>query len=429
MFIVCFRNEATTPAYRFIQISSLILNASSNKLAISMKKYFLILALVYFNSTAQIKYDTLHSAQVCNGITYTKIAAPAIPWSIHVLQVDLKNPHIKIETVKATNLLSGNERTSAMAAANNRAGYKVIAAINGDFYYKGGIPTNLQIRNGQILTTPIARTIIGFDDKNRPMMNIVTYFGEIFNGKTSYKIDCLNMPRKKDQLVFLNRYFGESTKTNSAGREVLIQRVNQWFVNDTVKCIVKNIQIGIGGMIIPDTTFAVISVEGFASEFTKHLRVGDTLKILNTISPAIPRIKEAIGGYVQVVNNGKDYVDQSYIIEKKPGHAYLRHPRTAAGFSQDSSKLYLVAVDGRQTHSAGMNLHELAALMIGLGVHYGVNLDGGGSTTMVVQDSVMNIPSDGIERAVSNGLLVISTDPDETLNGKNFIPKKAYIKK
>lgn len=394
-----------------------------------MKKYFLILALVYFNSTAQIKYDTLHSAQVCNGITYTKIAVTAVPWSIHVLQVDLKNPHVKIETVKATNLLSGNERTSAMAAANNRSGHKVIAAVNGDFYYKGGIPTNLQIRNGQILTTPIARTIIGFHNKNKPMMNIVTYSGEIYNGKTSYKIDGLNTPRKKDQFVFLNRYFGESTGTNSSGREVLVQRVNQWFVNDTVPCVVKNIQIGIGNMVIPDTTFAVISVEGLASEFTKHLRIGDTLKILNTISPALPKLKEAIGGFIQIVNNGKDYVDQSYVIEKKPGHAYLRHPRTAAGFSHDSTKFFLIAVDGRQTHSAGMNLHELADLMISLGVHYGVNLDGGGSTTMVVRDSVVNIPSDGVERAVSNGLLVISTDPEETSSGKNSIPEKAYIKK
>ncbi|KAF0209882.1 MAG: Exopolysaccharide biosynthesis, partial [Ignavibacteria bacterium] len=314
-----------------------------------MKKRFLILALVYFNSSAQIKYDTLHSAQVCNGITYTKIAAPVIPWSIHVLQIDLKSPRIKIETVKATNLLSGKERTSAMAAANNRAGRRVIAAVNGDFYYKGGIPTNLQIRNGQILTTPIARTIIGFDDKNKPMMNIVTYSGKIFTGDTSYNIGGLNTPRKNGQLVFLNRYFGESTCTNSSGREVLVQRVNQWFVNDTVRCVVKNIQIGIGSMIIPDTTFAVISVDGLASEFTKHLKIGDTLKILNTISPAIPRLKEAIGGFIQIVNNGKDYVDQSYVIEKKPGHAYLRHPRTAAGFSQDSSKLFLIAVDGRQT--------------------------------------------------------------------------------
>ena len=394
-----------------------------------MKKYFLFLALVCLNSYAQVKYDTLHSAQVCNGITYTKIAVPAVPWSIHVLQIDLKNPYVKIETVKATNLLSGNERLSAMAAANNRAGHKIVAAVNGDFYYKGGIPTNLQIRNGQILTTPIARTIIGFNDKNKPMMNITAYAGKIFNGDTSYNIDGLNTPRKNGQLVFLNRYFGESTGTNSSGREILVQRVNQWFVNDTVKCVVKNIQIGIGNMLIPDTTFAVISVEGLTSEFTKHLKIGDTLKILNTISPAIPRLKEAIGGFIQIVNNGKDYVDQSYIIEKKPGHAYLRHPRTAAGFSQDSTKLYLITVDGRQAHSAGMNLHELADLMISIGVHYGVNLDGGGSTTMVVRDSVVNIPSDGKERSVANGLLVIATDPEEISNGKNSIPEKAYIKK
>ena len=106
----------------------------------------------------------------------------------------------------------------------------------------------------------------------------------------------------------------------------------------------------------------------------------------------------------------------------------MRHPRTAIGFSQDSTKLYLVAVDGRQPHSAGMNLHELADLMIEIGVHYGLNLDGGGSTTMVVRDSVMNIPSDGKERAVSNGLLIISTDPEEKQSSQKLIPEKAYTK-
>jgi exopolysaccharide biosynthesis protein len=163
-------------------------------------------------------------------------------------------------------------------------------------------------------------------------------------------------------------------------------------------------------MIIPDTTYAVISSEGLIPVITRKIKVGDTLKIVNNISPGLSRIKEAIGGFIQVVKDGKDYVDKSYRIENKPQLALYRHPRTAVGFSKDSTQLFLFAVDGRQSHSAGMTLHELADLMISAGVYHGLNLDGGGSTTMVVKDSVVNIPSDGIERAVGNGLLVIYKD-------------------
>ncbi len=394
-----------------------------------MKKYFLILTLASIHLFAQVKYDTISSDFISKGIKYSKLLEKSIPWSIHVLEIDLKNPHIKIESFKAANLIKGNEQTSMMAKQNSFAGHKVIAATNGDFYHAGGIPTNIQVRNGQIISPPIARTIIAFDVNNKPIMNSIKYSGKILKGSSSYNLDGVNITRRANQLVLINRYFGESTGTNSSGREVLVQRINQWIVNDTVKCIVRNIQIGMGNMLIPDTTYAVISTEGPAITFTKHLNIGDTLKIINEISPAIPRTKEAIGGFIQVVNKGKDYVDQSYLKENKPGHALLRHPRTAVGFSQDSTKLYLVAVDGRQTHSVGMTLHELADLMIKIGVHYGLNLDGGGSTTMVVRDSVVNIPSDGKERAISNGLLIISTDPNETSNDKNPIPEESYIKK
>lgn len=377
-----------------------------------MKKYFLVYALASINLLAQIKYDTISTRIVSTGIKYSKLIEKALPLSIHVLEIDLKNPHIKIESFKAANLIKGNERTSVMAKQNSFAGHKVVAAVNGDFYHAGGIPTNIQIRNGQIISPPITRTIIAFDVNNKPIMNSIKYFGKVFKGNSSFNIDGVNIPRKDNQLVLLNRYFGESSGTNSSSREILVQRVSRWIVNDTVKCIVKKIQIGIGNMLIPDTTYAVISTEGSANDFTKSIRIGDTIKILNTITPAFPKIKEAIGGFIQVVNHGKDYVDQSYQKEYKPGHALLRHPRTAVGFSQDSTKLYLVAVDGRQAHSVGMNLHELADLMIKIGVHYGLNLDGGGSTTMVVKDSVVNIPSDGKERAVSNGLLIINSKPE-----------------
>ena len=90
------------------------------------------------------------------------------------------------------------------------------------------------------------------------------------------------------------------------------------------------------------------------------------------------------------------------------------HPRSAAGYSRNGRYLYLLVVDGRQPHySEGMTLAELAQFMLSMGAQYAMNLDGGGSSTLVVQDAdgkprVLNSPIDnyipGRERPVANHL-------------------------
>jgi exopolysaccharide biosynthesis protein len=90
-----------------------------------------------------------------------------------------------------------------------------------------------------------------------------------------------------------------------------------------------------------------------------------------------------------------------------PGFADARHPRTAVGVRADG-RILLVTVDGRQPElSVGMTIAELATLLIELGAVEAVNMDGGGSTTMVVRGRVVNSPSDLTgERAVGDALLI-----------------------
>jgi hypothetical protein len=95
------------------------------------------------------------------------------------------------------------------------------------------------------------------------------------------------------------------------------------------------------------------------------------------------------------------------------------HPRTAIGYSKNGRYLYLVVVDGRQPlYSEGITLKELADLMIALGAQYAMNLDGGGSSTMVVEGKdgrprTLNSPIDnyipGRERPVANHLGIYVT--------------------
>ncbi|MCW2813297.1 MAG: Exopolysaccharide biosynthesis protein-like protein [Nocardioides sp.] len=86
------------------------------------------------------------------------------------------------------------------------------------------------------------------------------------------------------------------------------------------------------------------------------------------------------------------------------------HPRTAIGIDRDTRTLLLLAVDGRQSFSRGYTMVELADLMMDLGADEALNLDGGGSTTMVAQRrgalGVVNSPSDGVARSVANAISV-----------------------
>lgn len=374
-----------------------------------MKKILLIICLISSLAFSQIKYDTLYSKVVTEGIKFTKVIESSVPWSINILEVDLSNPKIKIETAKANERIIGNETTSSMAKRRSNADEKVFAAVNGDFYYKGGLPTNLQIKNGQILTTPIKRTVIAFDYKNKPMMGIVNYNGKIIVKNNVFEIDGINVYQKENKLIFYNKYFGDSTETNSNGYEILVQRINNWFVNDTVKCLVKKIQLGVGNMKITDSVFSVLSVGGFDNKLIKYVKLNDTIKVYNSIKPGLPNLKEAVGGLIQLVKDGKNYVEKSYLEHKKPTFTYVRHPRTSVGFSKDSTKIFFVVVDGRQQSSAGMTLPELAELMINIGAYHALNLDGGGSSTMYVDGEVKNNPSDGIERPVSNAILILKS--------------------
>ena len=90
-----------------------------------------------------------------------------------------------------------------------------------------------------------------------------------------------------------------------------------------------------------------------------------------------------------------------------------RHPRTALGFNKNGRWLYLVVVDGRQPfYSAGATYDELADILMAHGAHFAMSLDGGGSSTMVIDEGsgphILNSPIDqyvpGRERAVANHL-------------------------
>ncbi|MGH7456063.1 MAG: phosphodiester glycosidase family protein, partial [bacterium] len=165
-----------------------------------------------------------------------------------------------------------------------------------------------------------------------------------------------------------------------------------------------------GGAAIPRHGLILAGYHNTQELLARKLAVGDTIKMILGLSPSRGRIKTLAGGWPRIVVNGKNIAASADSIEGTfPRFSANRHPRSGVGFSSDSAKLYFVTVDGRQETSAGMSLVEFADLMISLGIYQGLNLDGGGPTTLVVNGKIINSPSDrNGERPVGNCLLLVS---------------------
>lgn len=132
---------------------------------------------------------------------------------------------------------------------------------------------------------------------------------------------------------------------------------------------------------------------------------------IETLTEPTPDAWEVIGGNTILVKEGK-------VV---PHNSKVRHPRTVVGLDAKKTKLVILVVDGRKPGVAvGMSYDELAAEMIRLGCRDALNLDGGGSSVMAIREPdtkkfhILNVPTDGRERAVANALGVVVSQPATT---------------
>ncbi|MBP2665054.1 MAG: PhosphodieSPTER glycosidase, partial [Firmicutes bacterium] len=160
--------------------------------------------------------------------------------------------------------------------------------------------------------------------------------------------------------------------------------------------------------VIPDGGF-VLSATGRSAWLMSGLKVGNRLKVVQTMGPIWDKVVNAIGAGPCLVKNAEIYVTtlgEEFGSDVAGGRA----PRTAIGITKEG-KVLLVVVDGRRRTSVGFTLLELAQFMLDQGAVEAMNLDGGGSSEMIVGNQIMNEPSDGRERRMGAGLAVIKTKP------------------
>lgn len=362
---------------------------------------------------------SLDSTQIGPGVFHYHHVIDSGPWNINIVKIQLNNPYLKFQSVKAGNKLLAFEKTSSMAARNNYEEHRVFAAINGDFYNTStGEQVGTQIANGQLIKSNNQWLNVGFNINKKPVIGLNNFSGSLIISDSTRNISGVNRTRDIDELILYNSFMGSSTTTNQYGIEARIVPIDNWLVNDTIRCIVDTIVSGVGNMLIGNDK-AVLSAQGSAAAFlNNNLLIDDTIKIVLELLPSLPKLEQLIGGNTWLVQNGVPNPDSG-----------TRHPRTSVGINQDTTIFFMFVIDGRQPGlSIGMSYKELGDYMKTWGVYNGLNLDGGGSSTMVVRGDIVNSPSDiGGERSVSNSLLLVSTAPTGSLASLKINPRKVFI--
>lgn len=320
-------------------------------------------------------------------------------WQIHVLIVDPRKASLKF--ARAMDEIVGAETTSSLATRHG-----ALAAINAGFFRVAGTyrgePDGLLIVNGKVLSESVrngaalALTQAGGNTKAAFARFVVKAELQL-NRSATIPINGFNRPRQTDELIVFTPEFHRTTLTAPDGIEVIVHhgRVQEWYD-------------GKGSAVIPSDGF-VLSAHGQAKQLLRPLRRGLKVDIQTQIkaTPPLPFVPEAIlGGGPLLLANGNIQTNPDGF--NPTSFVNFRHPRTAIGTRKDGT-LVLVTVDGRQPKkSVGMTIPELAGLMLELGCVDAMNLDGGGSTTMVIRHQIVNSVSDATgERAVSDALLVL----------------------
>ncbi|GAU77958.1 phosphodiester glycosidase family protein [Fusibacter sp. 3D3] len=318
--------------------------------------------------------------------------------NINVVRVDLTKQMDL--TVLTDDKLSSRDTLSKLLDKNN-ADHSVVAAINSDFFDTANNTTmgNL-VRDGKVLTTSV-----GLDEfasfnvtkDNVPYIGYINSPNNSFtNGVYTQKLTYINKPYLSyDRSILFTSDWALQSYGNTLEQDIVELLVQ----ND----VIKEIRRKGYPFTIPPNGYVISCVGQDINTALSNFKVGDPITVNYDVN--FRYMDLSIGGGAQIVAEGQVLKTFSQNITGK-------HPRSAVGISKNRKELTMVTIDGRTSSFRGVTQTELGNIMIGLGAYEAINLDGGGSTQMVVQSpwetspTIVNYPSDSSERKMYTGLAV-----------------------
>lgn len=357
------------------------------------------------------------SAVVAPGVRWTQVVREGGPWRVNVLAIDREALAGRLGGVLSNERVSGLERPSAMA---RRTG--AVAGVNGGFFAVDGDPVGALAVDGRLVSEPVNRRsalIVPADRGARPRIAPLSFTGSVTAGAGERLID--GVDRRRGSIPACGGRGGDrptqrpdSALTCTDPSELVLFDSSHGAPRPSTGVeglvrggVVERIGRPVSRPVPRDAL--VLSGSGDAATFLRSsLEVGGPAQIELGLGAGQALVT---GGGPRLLARGRVAVaagSEGFAPLSAPGFVASRHPRTLAGVKSDGTVL-LVTVDGRRPGwSAGVTLPEAARMMRALGARNALNLDGGGSTGMVVLGELVSRPSDPSgERAVSDGIFVL----------------------
>ncbi|MDR7072392.1 phosphodiester glycosidase family protein [Fictibacillus barbaricus] len=356
------------------------------------------------------------------------------PWVVHVIEMDPKTFNGKVSSALSNNQIPGKETVTNMSKTNH-----ALAGVNGGYFVMGpkdgteGDLAGVSMVDGKLTSEAVnGRTSLVLDKKNQASISAV-----------STKLSIQTADGGKREIDGLNRVPGLIRGCGGVGDQETNQPKHDFTCTDTSELIqysslygtetpsgkgteavingkgrITEIRGKRGGTIPKGST--VIAGTGESAEWIQqHLYDGEKITLTKKVFADNHSISSKNGmgivnGGPRLLKDGKMDIPSTAEGLHQPDNPEFfyqfgqrRHPRTIAGIKANGS-LLLVTIDGRKPgYSVGANFKESAQLLKSLGAVEAVNLDGGGSTTMTVNDKMVTTPSDTTgERPVGDAILL-----------------------
>ncbi len=362
--------------------------------------------------SGETRLDLGPPQRVADGVELFRVNNPAVldnpgPLAIQILRID--PARAELSSAIANNRVVSLETVPEMAA---RTG--ALAAINAGFFVvRNGDPAGLlEVGDELVSETGLMRGAMGVVRKPGQPVRLV--FDRVSAGVTlrytvdgevvTARIDGVNTTRVRGKLMLYTPRYGPDSDTAPAGVE--------WQLDGTPLAVTA-VRANAGKTAIPRAG-AVLSFGGTVLPMAlERLTVGQAVAIESSFQSSFGTLPQTWVDAVDIVGGpGRRGLKGTAPTHRSEQHQPARftterHPRTVVGASKNGT-IWLITVDGRNPQvSIGMTFAELQRLAFDLKLYYALNLDGGGSTTMVVNGALVNHPSDPAgPRRVSDGLIV-----------------------
>jgi hypothetical protein len=363
--------------------------------------------------TAAHAADTLtlsdRTERIGPGITLRHfVQLQQIGWTdAQVLTVDLQGDGVKADLLTAGKVAAGGPLTASAKAAG------AVAGVNGDFFdiNNSNAAIGPEIQAGQVLKSGAGSAqVAGVTPDGLGRLANLTLDATVDLPSGTKVVKGLNDPTSPGAGTIVAYTPAWGAYSRRRGLDT---------ATDVAEAIVvggKVASVGLPGSgQLADDAFALDGREAGAAAI-RALNAGDGVALHYALkSDVADQLAFAVGGRQILVKNG---VPQPESVVGTDGNA----PRTAIGFKDGGKTMLLAIADGRQSLVLGPTRAQMGELMAALGADTALNLDGGGSTTLVARPlggldaTVRNVPSDGSERADPNGVGLFLRPGDGTLH-------------